>query len=109
MKKVLLSVALLFTFALTYANEGVSKKESSKEIIVSVEKKALDTEIMINKNSPQQSIKVAASVVMPVCFILSCGQLCDTSPTASDEWAPYMQEDTIEGTFNILEAIHCGG
>ena len=98
MKKVLLSAALVFTFAFGYANERVSKKEVANEKAkTSVKKEAVAKPV----------VKTTKPVVMPVCFGLSCGTACDYSSNAEAAWAPYMMADTIEGTFEALELMFC--
>ena len=89
MKKVLLTAALLFTFAFSYANEDVSKKElpnSNKEAL---------------KLKPEPKTNI--SLVMPECFGLSCGTRCFSSADCGDCSTP----ENIEDTFNDLEAIFC--
>ena len=89
MKKVLLTAALLFTFAFSYANEDVSKKElpnSNKEAL---------------KLKPEPKTNI--SLVMPECFALSCGTACFPESDCGDCSTP----ENIEDTFNDLEAIFC--
>lgn len=90
MKKVLLTSALLLTFALSYANDEVSKKErvNAKNITL------METKVVVPAVKP---------AVMPECFGLSCTTVCFPSGDCGDCSTP----ENIEDTFNDLEEEHC--
>lgn len=96
MKKVLLSAALMFTFALAQANENnTTKVESIKDDATISVKKETETKVVNGKLA-----------VMPECFAgLSCGTFCDMAEDASDFWGQFGDIETI---YWVLEGEVCG-
>ena len=94
MKKVLLTAALLFTFAFSYANEDVSKKE----VAIPIEDGKGVSQTNVAKMLPSSIIDDPAFE----CFALSCDVVCGTwsggSPTPEqvlDVWGQL--EDAVCG------------
>ena len=92
MKKLLLTGALLLTFAFSYASSEVSKKETIEEkTAISAEKE------VVVKSAVKPAIQIE-------CFGLCCGvTVCVPSEECSDCSTP----ENIEDTFNDLEEEHC--
>ena len=93
MKKLLLSAALLFTFAFTHANEDISKKEST-----------IPTEN--GKGASQTSVEKAFSPSVKEdpafeCFGLSCGTVCGT-------WSGSPTPEEVVAVWEQLEEDFCG-
>ena len=88
MKKVLLTTALLFAFATTYAEDKVITDENGK------------TPISVTNKTDVKAVPVA-TVAMPTCYALSCDTFCDWKGEYSG------CGDDIEALFNDLEFFYC--
>lgn len=92
MKKVLLTGALLLTFAFSYASSEVSKKETIEVQTTT----SAETAVVV-----KPAVKPA---IMMECFGLCCGiTVCFGDSDCGDCSTP----ENIEDTFNDLEEEHC--
>ncbi|RDB05880.1 hypothetical protein [Runella aurantiaca] len=88
MKKVLLTGALLLTFAFSYAGEvGEEKEKSNQTVFSEVENK---------------STSVPAEDPAFECFGLSCGTVCGT-------WSGTPTAEEVVDMWYQLEDAYCGG
>jgi hypothetical protein len=91
MKKLILTSALFFAFAFSYANDNEKKLETSSTEPKRIEVDKRDVTIL----------KVAQPVIMPECYQLSCGVFCYEHAIETEPGCD------IECVFEMLEIFEC--